>query len=78
MSDNEVKRLVLVFPSGTSVFRAQKIAQYAEIMSDFGVSEGGFTMLSNPFVEGPMEFSGNEMTYIYGHALKGSNEKIQK
>lgn len=73
--DKVIYRLTLDFPNGISVDNAQKYAQIIDVIDESSVSQGGFTMLSNPYVDEPIEFSDNEMNFVYGHK-KMTKEEI--
>ena len=73
--DKVIYRLTLDFPNGISVDTAQKYSQLIDVLDESSVSQGGFTMLSNPYFDEPMEFSDNEMNFVYGYKKMTKEER---
>lgn len=73
--DKVIYRLTLDFPNGISVDSAQKYAQLIEVIDESSVSQGGFAMLGNPYMDEPIEFSDNEMNFVYGYKKMTKEER---
>lgn len=67
--DMEIKTLTLHFPMGESVKICDKIARFAEKVSNYSCSGGGFAIKRFPLEQGDenMEFEEDEMSYTYDY-----------
>ncbi len=67
-----INLLELTFPEGIEMEDAQKIAQVAELITNFGVSQGGYKMLTNPFYadEEGIKFSENVAEFVLSYKRK--------
>jgi hypothetical protein len=68
MMSKELICLKLVFPSGISMKTCEQIARAAQEHSSYGVTEGGYEMLSNPLAsdDDEIKFSTDTACYVYG------------
>lgn len=78
---HEIKRLVLEFTHGESIEFCQYVADKVSTHSRARISEGGFSILYMPLTQEDekhrgMEFSNDEMTFVYGY-LKGGESHFK-
>jgi hypothetical protein len=67
---SDIKTVTLSFPHGISMREAQAISIRAELVTNQGISEGGYRMLTNPFMMGddePLEFSKDEAHFLFSY-----------
>lgn len=66
--DREIQFVQFYFPHGVSIEAAQRMAQLCEGLARAGVSEGGMAIVKGNFgSDGPVEFSKDSMSFVFGH-----------
>lgn len=66
----KLTQVVLVFPEGIGMREAQAIAQEAEKITKFGISSGGYKMLTNIYMmsdDEPIEFDESTAEFIHSY-----------